>query len=161
MLFYRNISNFSRKKIRGKIAELFVYYIVVRPKISPFSFGDSPSNAGNTVQVACTVAEGDRPLRISWNFYGEGLSSDMGVSTMPVGDSMNVLFISSVAPSNRGNYTCVANNLAGHDSFTAQLLVNGIILCCDVNHCWKCFSLLLYITLTVPSLSPYIYTVPK
>lgn len=45
---------------------------------------------------------------------------------MPVGDSMNVLFISSVAPSNRGNYTCVATNVAGLDSFTAQLLVNGI-----------------------------------
>jgi hypothetical protein len=45
---------------------------------------------------------------------------------MAVGDSMNVLFISSVAPSNRGNYTCVAKNVAGIDSFTAQLLVNGI-----------------------------------
>ncbi|VVC30731.1 Immunoglobulin subtype,Immunoglobulin-like domain,Immunoglobulin-like fold,Immunoglobulin subtype [Cinara cedri] len=96
----------------------------VRPKILPFSFGDTPSNAGNTVQVACTVTEGDKPLRINWNFYGEELSSDMGVSTMPVGDSMNVLFISSVTPSNRGNYTCVANNFAGIDSFTAQLLVN-------------------------------------
>jgi len=98
----------------------------VRPKILPFSFGDTPSNAGNTVQVACTVSEGDKPLRISWNFYGEELSSNMGVSTMPVGESMNALFISSVAPSNRGNYTCVAQNSAGLDSFTAQLLVNGI-----------------------------------
>ncbi|KAL4143242.1 hypothetical protein QTP88_005598 [Uroleucon formosanum] len=96
----------------------------VRPKILPFSFGDTPSNAGNTVQVACTVSEGDKPLRISWNFYGEELSSNMGVSTMPVGESMNALFISSVAPSNRGNYTCVAQNSAGLDSFTAQLLVN-------------------------------------
>ncbi|XP_025414611.1 Down syndrome cell adhesion molecule-like protein Dscam2 isoform X25 [Sipha flava] len=98
--------------------------VMVRPKISPFSFGDTPSNAGNTVQIACTVTEGDKPLRISWNFYGEELSSNMGVSTMAVGDSMNVLFISSVAPSNRGNYTCVAKNVAGIDSFTAQLLVN-------------------------------------
>eukprot|EP00102_Acyrthosiphon_pisum_P025418 XP_016662628.1 PREDICTED: Down syndrome cell adhesion molecule-like protein Dscam2 isoform X16 [Acyrthosiphon pisum] len=98
--------------------------VMVRPKILPFSFGDTPSNAGNTVQVACTVSEGDKPLRISWNFYGEELSSNMGVSTMPVGESMNALFISSVAPSNRGNYTCVAQNSAGLDSFTAQLLVN-------------------------------------
>ncbi|XP_050054048.1 cell adhesion molecule Dscam2 isoform X18 [Aphis gossypii] len=98
--------------------------VMVRPKILPFSFGDTPSNAGNTVQVACTVSEGDKPLRISWNFYGEDLSSNMGVSTMQVGESMNALFISSVAPSNRGNYTCVAQNSAGLDSFTAQLLVN-------------------------------------
>lgn len=93
----------------------------------PFSFGDNPINAGDKIQVGCTVAKGDQPLRISWNFYGEELSSNMGISTMAVGDSMNVLFIPFVAPSNRGNYTCVANNPAGHDSFTAQLLVNGIL----------------------------------
>lgn len=99
--------------------------LIVRPKILPFSFGSAPSNAGNPVQVGCTVMEGDKPLRISWSFYGEELSSNMGVSTMPVGDSMNVLIIPSVVPSNRGNYTCVAKNSAGNDSFTSQLLVNG------------------------------------
>lgn len=104
----------------------------VRPQILPFSFGDRPMNAGDKVQVGCTVAKGDQPLRISWSFYGEELSSNMGISTMAVGDSMNVLFIPSVAPSNRGNYTCVAKNPAGHDSYAAQLLVNGIleISCC-------------------------------
>ncbi|XP_026814856.1 Down syndrome cell adhesion molecule-like protein Dscam2 isoform X9 [Rhopalosiphum maidis] len=98
--------------------------VMVPPQILPFSFGDNPSNAGDKVQVGCTVAKGDQPLRITWNFYGEELSSNMGVSTMAVGDSMNVLFIPSVAPSNRGNYTCVANNPTGYDSYTAQLLVN-------------------------------------
>ncbi|XP_008186192.1 Down syndrome cell adhesion molecule-like protein Dscam2 isoform X10 [Acyrthosiphon pisum] len=98
--------------------------VMVRPQILPFSFGDNPSNAGDKVQVGCTVAKGDQPLRINWNFYGEELSSNMGVSTMAVGDSMNVLFIPSVAPSNRGNYTCVAKNPAGYDSYTSQLLVN-------------------------------------
>lgn len=102
-----------------------ILIITVRPKILPFFFGATPSNAGNPVQVGCTVMEGDKPLRISWNFYGEELSSNMGVSTMPVGDTMNVLIIPSVVPSNRGNYTCVAKNFAGNDSFTAQLLVNG------------------------------------
>ncbi|XP_060838267.1 cell adhesion molecule Dscam2 isoform X36 [Rhopalosiphum padi] len=98
--------------------------VMVPPQILPFSFGDNPSNAGDKVQVGCTVAKGDQPLRITWNFYGEELSSNMGVSTMAVGDSMNVLFIPSVAPSNRGNYTCVAKNPTGYDSYTAQLLVN-------------------------------------
>ncbi|XP_050520790.1 cell adhesion molecule Dscam2 isoform X39 [Daktulosphaira vitifoliae] len=98
--------------------------VMVRPQILPFSFGDNPVNAGDKVQVGCTVSKGDQPLRISWNFYGEELSSNMGISTMPVGDSMNVLFIPSVSPSNKGNYTCVAKNVAGHETFTAQLLVN-------------------------------------
>ncbi|XP_025414622.1 Down syndrome cell adhesion molecule-like protein Dscam2 isoform X35 [Sipha flava] len=98
--------------------------VMVRPKILPFSFGETPSNAGDTVQVGCTVAKGDKPLRISWNFYGEELSSNMGITTMPVGDSMNVLSIPYVGITNRGNYTCVAKNSAGYDSYTAQLLVN-------------------------------------
>jgi len=84
-----------------------------------------PSNAGDTVQMACTVAKGDKPIRISWNFYGEELSSNMGVTTTPVGDSMNVLSIPAVGIANRGNYTCVAKNAAGYDTYTAQLLVNG------------------------------------
>lgn len=77
------------------------------------------------MQVVCTIVKGDKPLRISWNFYGEELSSNMGITTTPVSDSMNVLSIPSVGTPNRGNYTCVAKNSAGYDSFTAQLLVNG------------------------------------
>ncbi|XP_060838234.1 cell adhesion molecule Dscam2 isoform X7 [Rhopalosiphum padi] len=98
--------------------------VMVCPKILPFSFGEIPSNAGDSVQVVCTVVKGDKPLRISWNFYGEELSSNMGITTTPVSDSMNVLSIPSVGTANRGNYTCVAKNSAGYDSFTAQLLVN-------------------------------------
>ncbi|XP_025202750.1 Down syndrome cell adhesion molecule-like protein Dscam2 isoform X4 [Melanaphis sacchari] len=98
--------------------------VMVCPKILPFSFGETPSNAGDSVQVVCTVVKGDKPLRISWNFYGEELSSNMGITTTPVSDSMNVLSIPSVGTANRGNYTCVAKNSAGYDSFTAQLLVN-------------------------------------
>ncbi|XP_050054045.1 cell adhesion molecule Dscam2 isoform X15 [Aphis gossypii] len=98
--------------------------VMVCPKILPFSFGETPSNAGDSVQVVCTIVKGDKPLRISWNFYGEELSSNMGITTTPVSDSMNVLSIPSVGTPNRGNYTCVAKNSAGYDSFTAQLLVN-------------------------------------
>jgi hypothetical protein len=103
----------------------YLVLFTVCPKILPFSFGEIPSNAGDSVQVVCTVVKGDKPLRISWNFYGEELSSNMGITTTPVSDSMNVLSIPSVGTANRGNYTCVAKNSAGYDSFTAQLLVNG------------------------------------
>lgn len=92
----------------------------------PFSFGDGPVNAGESVQVSCSVAKGDKPMSITWNFYGEELSSHMGVTTQMFGDTTNFLSIPSAGPSNRGNYTCVAKNLAGSDSFTSQLMVNGI-----------------------------------
>jgi len=113
-----------RNHYHDKCLKLFT----VCPKILPFSFGETPSNAGDSVQVVCTVVKGDKPLRISWNFYGEELSSNMGITTTPVSDSMNVLSIPSVGTANRGNYTCVSKNSAGYDSYTAQLLVNGSIL---------------------------------
>lgn len=99
---------------------------LVLPKILPFSFGDGPINAGESVQLSCSVAKGDKPMSITWNFYGEELSSHMGVTTQMFGDTTNFLSIPSVSPSNRGNYTCVAKNSAGFDSFTSQLMVNGI-----------------------------------
>jgi len=93
----------------------------------PFSFGDGPVNAGESVQLSCSVAKGDKPMSITWSFYGEELSSHMGVTTQMFGDTTNFLSIPSVSGSNRGNYTCVAKNSVGLDSFTSQLMVNGTI----------------------------------
>lgn len=103
------------------------YYsnVLVLPKILPFSFGDGPVNAGESVQLSCSVAKGDKPMSITWSFYGEELSSHMGVTTQMFGDTTNFLSIPSVSPSNRGNYTCIAKNSAGSDSLTSQLMVNG------------------------------------
>jgi len=95
------------------------------PKLLPFSFGDGPVNAGESVQLSCSVAKGDKPMSITWSFYGEELSSRMGITTQMIGDTTNFLSIPLVSPSNRGNYTCVAKNSAGFDSFTYQLMVNG------------------------------------
>ncbi|XP_050520765.1 cell adhesion molecule Dscam2 isoform X17 [Daktulosphaira vitifoliae] len=98
--------------------------VMVLPKIIPFSFGNDPVNAGETVQLSCSVSKGDKPMSITWNFYGEELSSHMGVITQMFGDTTNFLSIPSVGPSNQGNYTCLAKNLAGVDTFTSQLTVN-------------------------------------
>lgn len=65
-------------------------------------------------------------MTISWSFYGEALSSDMGVTTQMLGDATNFLSIPSAGPSNQGNYTCIAKNSAGFDMYTSQLVVNGI-----------------------------------
>lgn len=74
----------------------------------------------------CSVSKGDRPISITWSFYGEALSSDMGVTTQMLGDTTNFLSIPSVGPSNQGNYTCIAKNNAGIDTYTSQLVVYGI-----------------------------------
>ncbi|XP_026814894.1 Down syndrome cell adhesion molecule-like protein Dscam2 isoform X45 [Rhopalosiphum maidis] len=97
--------------------------VMVLPKIVPFSFGDGPVNSGESIQVVCSVSKGDRPMSITWNFYGEALSSDMGVTTQMLGDTTNFLSIPSAGPSNQGNYTCIAKNNAGLDTYTSQLVV--------------------------------------
>lgn len=65
-------------------------------------------------------------MTISWNFYGEALSSNMGVTTQMLGDTSNFLSIPSAGLSNQGNYTCIAKNSAGFDTYTSQLIVYGI-----------------------------------
>ncbi|XP_060838252.1 cell adhesion molecule Dscam2 isoform X22 [Rhopalosiphum padi] len=97
--------------------------VMVLPKIVPFSFGDGPVNSGESIQVVCSVSKGDRPMSITWSFYGEALSSDMGVTTQMLGDTTNFLSIPSAGPSNQGNYTCIAKNNAGLDTYTSQLVV--------------------------------------
>ncbi|XP_025202789.1 Down syndrome cell adhesion molecule-like protein Dscam2 isoform X40 [Melanaphis sacchari] len=97
--------------------------VMVLPKIIPFSFGDGPVNSGESIQVVCSVSKGDRPMSITWSFYGEALSSDMGVTTQMLGDATNFLSIPSAGPSNQGNYTCIAKNNAGFDTYTSQLVV--------------------------------------
>lgn len=42
-----------------------------------------------------------------------------------VGDRANFLSIASVGPNNAGNYTCIAENSAGVDYYTAPLAIIG------------------------------------
>ena len=71
---------------------------------------------------------GDEPLTISWTFHGQGISSDLGIMTTPIGTRGSMLIISSVGHKHSGRYTCTAKNDAGSKSETAVLKVNGMRL---------------------------------
>lgn len=97
----------------------------VPPRIRPFAF-ESAVYAGEPVQLTCLVTKGDRPLRISWYLQSVELTgSQTGVTTNNLGDAANSLSVSSASTVNRGNYTCVAQNAVGADSYSAYLEVNG------------------------------------
>lgn len=96
----------------------------VRPLITPFAF-EEKNFAGETVQVTCFVAKGDLPLKITWSFHGEELSSHMGMSTARMGDRSSFLVIEAMMAAHSGNYTCTAENAAGTTSHTASLFVSG------------------------------------
>ena len=89
------------------------------------SFGTDVLNEGAFGQLSCVVTEGDLPLSISWTFHGAELSSDLGILTTPIGGRGSMLVISHVGHRHSGSYTCLATNIAGTDTQTAQLYVNG------------------------------------
>ncbi|CAH2076527.1 unnamed protein product, partial [Iphiclides podalirius] len=96
------------------------------PLIVPFSFGEVPSNPGDTAVVNCVATKGDLPLEISWTFSSETIDSSLhrGITTTPLSPRASVLTINSVTANHQGNYTCIVQNAAGRAEYAATLVVN-------------------------------------
>ena len=109
---------------------LNAYEFPVLPQIVAFDFGDSPVDSGDSVSATCSIIKGDFPLGIRWSMNGKRLRNDGGVSVVLVNKRLSTISIESVSAEHVGNYTCWAENLAGNDSFTAVLNVNGTLKCC-------------------------------
>lgn len=104
------------------------HLIAVPPKITPFTFGDEVLNAGDPVSVQCTITGGDLPVTVSWLLNGRPIEpSFLDIFLEKRGHRMNNLMIDSVTAKHSGNYTCVANNLAGSVQHSAALIVNGLL----------------------------------
>ena len=104
---------------------------LVPPKLVPLTFGRDVVDEGDFAQLSCIAMKGDEPMAISWSFHGQGLSSDLGIITTPIGGRGSMLVISRVGRDHNGNYTCSAKNSAGAISDTAVLKVNGRYLRID------------------------------
>lgn len=100
-------------------------HVSVRPLITPFSFGASAANSGQFIQQSCIISEGDIPLTISWLLNSADASKSAGVNVFKMGSRTSILSIESVKAYHWGNYTCIAQNAAGTNSFTASLIVKG------------------------------------
>lgn len=94
------------------------------PQIHPFSFGDEEINSGETVSIQCTILKGDPPLNITWLLNGRLIDDDYGITIVGM-KRFSTLNVDSVRDFHSGNYTCVAENDAGSDSFSTALNVNG------------------------------------
>lgn len=96
------------------------------PQIVPFDFGEESINSMDMVSAHCTVNKGDLPIDIYWVRNGHKLfSNDDGIIISKTNKRISVLSIESVGDRHSGNYTCVAENLAGAYQHSAQLFVNG------------------------------------
>ncbi|KAH6921914.1 hypothetical protein HPB50_006459 [Hyalomma asiaticum] len=95
------------------------------PKIQAFSFSPDLS-LGDTAVVTCAVKRGSKsPHTLSWLIDARGLSEDHRVSASRQSDMLSTLTIRDVGPDDVGNYSCVARNARGEDTFTAPLAVSG------------------------------------
>lgn len=104
----------------------------VLPQILPFDFGEETINSGDMTSVSCSISKGDLPLNISWQFNNRLLKNENGITITKVNKRLLALSIDSVQAEHAGRYTCVANNLAGSDRYSAYLNVNGTLCYCFV-----------------------------
>ncbi|KAL3203357.1 hypothetical protein MRX96_041938 [Rhipicephalus microplus] len=94
------------------------------PRVFEFSFPPEVA-LGDEVIVGCAVKRGTSgPYRIAWQKDGEDVGSDGHLLVFGQSKTSAVLRITGVRPEDVGNYTCVAENSFGSDSFTARLVIH-------------------------------------
>lgn len=101
----------------------------VAPVITPFDFGDEPSNTGEMAGVQCMIAKGDLPLDIFWTLNSHPLvSGENHIVITKLNSRTSALNIESLASQHRGIYQCIARNKAGFSQHSSELKVNGCYL---------------------------------
>ncbi|KRJ98247.1 dscam, isoform P [Drosophila yakuba] len=98
--------------------------VMVPPKITPFDFGDEPTNVEDSVSVTCLISSGDLPIDIEWFFNDYGISSYSGINVVKGGKRNSMLSIDSVQARHAGKYSCRAKNHAAAVNYTSELVVN-------------------------------------
>lgn len=98
--------------------------LLVAPIIIPFSY-DELINVGDSLELFCRIAKGDKPLNIKWTFDSIDRNVGVQLNTRRLSDQTSMLSIASANAYHSGNYTCTAINRAGSTSYTTQITVNG------------------------------------
>ncbi|XP_031772559.1 Down syndrome cell adhesion molecule-like protein Dscam2 isoform X15 [Apis florea] len=100
--------------------------VMVAPQIAPFSINEEPANWGEQISAVCSVLKGDPPIEIRWSLNGEPITraSHPDITITKTGKKNSLLVIDSVTAHHAGEYTCVASNLVGSVSRSAELSVN-------------------------------------
>ncbi|XP_077495741.1 cell adhesion molecule Dscam1-like isoform X2 [Amblyomma americanum] len=97
------------------------------PTIRSFSFPPEIALSEEVI-VVCAIKKGSstgESYSISWRKDGRPVLQSERVSTSAHSKGSSTLVIASLRPEDVGNYTCVARNSVGSDTFTAPLVVNA------------------------------------
>ncbi|KAF8764129.1 Titin like protein [Argiope bruennichi] len=79
---------------------------------------------GDNIQLLCTVKRGSNPVEIEWLHNGKKITSIQKNKIITYEDSSH-LSVGKIQPEDIGNYTCVAKNRKGQDSYTVTLIIEG------------------------------------
>ncbi|KAH7976768.1 hypothetical protein HPB52_019145 [Rhipicephalus sanguineus] len=94
------------------------------PRVFEFNFPPEVA-LGDEIIVGCAVKKGTSgPYRIAWQKDSKDVEKDGRLSVFGESKTSAALRITGVRPEDVGNYTCVAKNSFGSDSFTAQLVIH-------------------------------------
>lgn len=70
--------------------------------------------------------KGDLPIQIKWTLNNEPIiSGENGITVNKLAAKTSVLNIASVEKEHRGHIKCIAENMAGVDTYASELRVNG------------------------------------
>ncbi|GFV73982.1 hemicentin-1 [Trichonephila clavipes] len=94
------------------------------PKVKQFRFDDN-IREGDVASVMCLVTSGSKPVKFQWNKNGNPISISDNNVRIDDGAIHSVLVFDSVKLTDDANYTCIAMNAEGQDSFTAELNVKS------------------------------------
>ncbi|KAK7075666.1 hypothetical protein SK128_023683 [Halocaridina rubra] len=92
------------------------------PKILPFAF-PMEVEAGELIQVSCTVSRGDDPISLQWFKDNLPIRSSPTFIINNIDSKLSMLLLRSVDAEHSGNYTCVASNPVGREEVSSYLNV--------------------------------------
>ncbi|XP_068083883.1 cell adhesion molecule Dscam1 [Anabrus simplex] len=99
--------------------------VLVPPRILPIQAMTNLLQEGMRAGISCQIIEGDLPVTFRWERNGQPIPpASYGITTRRLDEYSTSLVIERIKSTHSGNYTCVAQNVAGSDSVTVPLSVN-------------------------------------
>lgn len=98
--------------------------ILVPPKIMPIQAMTNMLREGMRAAISCQILEGDLPVSFRWERNGKQILGTGNEIIRRLDEYSTSLVIEKISSEFSGNYTCIANNIAGAERFTVPLTVN-------------------------------------
>ncbi|CAL1281786.1 unnamed protein product [Larinioides sclopetarius] len=115
----------SVKNSDGQTASGATYVsVVIPPVIDSHYFRESITvDEEARTKLMCVVIKGDPPMRFHWLKNGQTFLAH-GDTTVQTFEDTSIVTFKKIVSSDRGQYTCVATNIAASNNRTMQLIVN-------------------------------------